>query len=172
LAQLTERRRTCRRKRCSELASPLVSSPGVSSQLNTSGRYFTPRRAGCLASCPPLAQFPIYRARIPGEGCRCARVASRFRGASRIWRSHCCAAGLGCVGCSAQRVRHPLGLGIQPLGQCRSSQRLLSSSASGLEAGMLQATYFIPTFIVPLLLITHVLVLLILIRRDSVAAAQ
>src|SRR5262249_36192169 len=31
LAQLTERRRTCRRKRCSELASPLVSSPGVSS---------------------------------------------------------------------------------------------------------------------------------------------
>jgi len=37
---------------------------------------------------------------------------------------------------------------------------------------MLQATYFIPTFIVPLLLITHVLVFLILIRRDSVAAAQ
>ena len=81
----------------------------------------------CLASSPPLAQFPIYRARIPGEGCRCARVASRFRGASRIWRSDCRGAGLGCVGCSAQRVRHPLGLGIQPLGQCRSSQRLLSS---------------------------------------------
>src|SRR5262249_11017491 len=46
------------------------------------------------------------------------------------------------------------------------------ANASGLEAGMLQATYFIPTFIVPLLLITHVLVFLILIRRDSVAAAQ
>jgi hypothetical protein len=45
------------------------------------------------------------------------------------------------------------------------------ANASGLEAGMLQATYFIPTFIVPLLLITHVLVFLILIRRDSVAAA-
>jgi hypothetical protein len=28
----------------------------------------------------------------------------------------------------------------------------------------LQATYFIPTFIVPLLLITHVLVFLILVR--------
>jgi hypothetical protein len=46
------------------------------------------------------------------------------------------------------------------------------ANASGLEAGMLQATYFIPTSIVPLLLITHVLVFLILIRRDSVAAAQ
>jgi hypothetical protein len=36
---------------------------------------------------------------------------------------------------------------------------------------MLQATYFIPTFIVPLLLITHALVFLILLRRDTVAAA-
>src|SRR5262249_44181971 len=74
----------------------------------------------------PLAQFPIYRAAILGEGCRRARIASRFRGASRIWRSHCCAAGLGCIGCSAPRVRHPVGLGIQSLGHCRSSLRLLS----------------------------------------------
>lgn len=45
-------------------------------------------------------------------------------------------------------------------------------NASGLVPGMLQATYFIPTFIVPLLLITHVLVFLILVRRYSVAAAH
>jgi hypothetical protein len=44
-------------------------------------------------------------------------------------------------------------------------------NASGLVPGMLQATYFIPTFIVPLLLITHALVFLILLRRDTVAAA-
>ena len=44
-------------------------------------------------------------------------------------------------------------------------------NASGLAPGMLQATYFIPTFIVPLLLITHGLVFLILLRRDTVAAA-
>ena len=44
-------------------------------------------------------------------------------------------------------------------------------NASGLAPGMLQATYFIPTFIVPLLLITHALVFLILLRRDTVAAA-
>jgi hypothetical protein len=42
-------------------------------------------------------------------------------------------------------------------------------NASGLAPGMLQATYFIPTFIVPLLLITHGLVFLILLRRDTVA---
>jgi hypothetical protein len=39
-----------------------------------------------------------------------------------------------------------------------------------LAPGMLQATYFIPTFIVTLLLITHGLVFLILLRRDTVAA--
>ena len=43
-------------------------------------------------------------------------------------------------------------------------------NASGLAPGMLQATYFIPTFIVPLLLITHGLMFLILLRRDPVAA--
>jgi hypothetical protein len=40
-----ERRRTCLRKRCLGLASSLASLPGESSQLNTSGRYFAPRRA-------------------------------------------------------------------------------------------------------------------------------
>ena len=43
-------------------------------------------------------------------------------------------------------------------------------NASGMASGMLQATYFIPTFIVPLLLITHGLMFLILLRRDPVAA--
>jgi hypothetical protein len=42
-------------------------------------------------------------------------------------------------------------------------------NAYGLAPGMLQATYFIPTFIVPLLLITHALVFLILLRPDTVA---
>jgi len=139
-------------------------------------QYFWPllrtqARGDALRPLLLLQRFPIYRPRIPGEGCRCARIASRFRGASRIWRSHCCAAGLGCAGRSAQRGRHPVGLGIQSLGHCRSSLRLLSRQC-GLVLGMLQATYFIPSFIVPLLLITHVLVFLILIRRDSIAAAQ
>src|ERR1700756_4419318 len=38
---------------------------------------------------------------------------------------------------------------------------------AGLMAGQLGATYFIPTFIVPLLLITHVLALRILLQRES-----
>jgi hypothetical protein len=42
-------------------------------------------------------------------------------------------------------------------------------NASGLAPGMLQATYFIPTFNIPLLLIPHGLVFLILLRRDTVA---
>jgi hypothetical protein len=39
--------------------------------------------------------------------------------------------------------------------------------ASGLQPGQLGAAYFIPTFIVPLLLITHVLMFALLLRRDA-----
>ena len=100
----------------------------------------------CPASSPPLAQFPICRARLPGEGCCCARVASRFRGASRIWRSHCRGACLACVGRFAQRGRHPLGLGIQPLGQCRSSLRLLSRQCFRASAGYVASYVLHPDF--------------------------
>jgi|SRR5579872_1675183 len=43
---------------------------------------------------------------------------------------------------------------------------------AGLTAGKLGATYFIPTFIVPLLLITHGLVFRILLQHQNVSAVQ
>jgi len=43
---------------------------------------------------------------------------------------------------------------------------------TGLAAGQLGAAYFIPTFIVPLLLITHGLGFRILLRQQSVSAVQ
>jgi hypothetical protein len=43
---------------------------------------------------------------------------------------------------------------------------------AGLIAGQLGATYFIPTFVVPLLLITHGLAFWILLRHQSVPAVQ
>jgi hypothetical protein len=43
---------------------------------------------------------------------------------------------------------------------------------AGLMAGQLGATYFIPTFIVPLLLITHGLGFRILLQHQSVSAVQ
>jgi hypothetical protein len=43
---------------------------------------------------------------------------------------------------------------------------------AGLTAGQLGATYFIPTFIVPLLLITHGLAFRILLQRQNVSAVQ
>src|SRR5579872_4503678 len=43
---------------------------------------------------------------------------------------------------------------------------------AGLMAGQLGATYFIPTFIVPLLLITHGLALRILLQRESEAVTS
>lgn len=41
---------------------------------------------------------------------------------------------------------------------------------AGLAAGQLGATYFIPTFVVPLLFITHVLAFRILVRRENASA--
>lgn len=41
---------------------------------------------------------------------------------------------------------------------------------AGLVVGQLGATYFIPTFVVPLLLVTHVLAFRILIRRENESA--
>jgi len=43
---------------------------------------------------------------------------------------------------------------------------------AGLAAGQLGATYFIPTLIVPFLLITHVLAFRILLQHQSVSAVQ
>jgi hypothetical protein len=84
-----------------------------------------------------------------------------------FWRFR--GAGLACVGCFAQRVRHPLVWIFNLWGSADLLYAFYQGNASGLVPGMLQATYFIPTFIVPLLLITHGLVFLILLRRDTVA---
>jgi len=46
------------------------------------------------------------------------------------------------------------------------------ANRSGLLAGQLGATYFIPTVVVPLLLITHAVVFRLLLQRSSSAAAQ
>jgi hypothetical protein len=43
------------------------------------------------------------------------------------------------------------------------------ANAAGFTAGQLGATYFIPTFIVPMLLVTHVLVFRILLRSGAPA---
>jgi hypothetical protein len=45
-------------------------------------------------------------------------------------------------------------------------------SQSGLQAGQLGATYFIVTFLVPLLLITHGLIFRLLLRNDAAIARE
>ena len=46
------------------------------------------------------------------------------------------------------------------------------ANRAGLLAGQLGATYFIPTFVVPLLLITHALGFRILLQRENVRVVQ
>ena len=67
-------------------------------------------------------------------------------------------------------VRGPLGIGLAWIfnlwGTFDLFEAFYRANASGLSPGQLGATFFIPTFIVPLLLVTHFLAFRILLRAD------
>jgi hypothetical protein len=70
-------------------------------------------------------------------------------------------------------LRTPLGVGLVWVFNLWGSADLLHAYYQGrvgvgVEPGQLGATYFIPTVVVPLLLITHVLVFRLLLRADGV----
>ena len=59
------------------------------------------------------------------------------------------------------------------MGYCGSVLRILQGLIGvGIEPGQLGAAYFIPTVVVPLLLITHGLVFRLLLRGDGVAGSR
>jgi hypothetical protein len=77
---------------------------------------------------------------------------------------------------SLTALRTPLGIPLVWLFNVWGTADLLfafyQGFSVGLEAGQLGATYFIPTVVVPLLLITHGLVLRLLLQDDRVAASR
>jgi hypothetical protein len=54
------------------------------------------------------------------------------------------------------------------MGNCRVLYAFYEGNRVDLAPGLLGAAYFIPTVLVPLLLITHVLVFLLLLKPDGV----
>ena len=74
-------------------------------------------------------------------------------------------------------LRTPLGIGLVWVFNLVGTADLLHAYYQGrigvgVEPGHLGAAYFIPTVVVPLLLITHVLVFRLLLRRDDVAGSR
>jgi len=67
-------------------------------------------------------------------------------------------------------LRGPLGAGLAWIvnlwGMLDLFNAFYQANASGLAPGQLGVTFFIPTFIVPMLLVTHVLAFRILLRAD------
>jgi len=61
---------------------------------------------------------------------------------------------------------------LQPLGAADLLNAFYQANRAGLLSGQLGAVYFIPTFVVPLLLITHGLAFRILLQRENVPPAQ
>jgi hypothetical protein len=61
---------------------------------------------------------------------------------------------------------------FQSLGTADLFNAFYQANHAGLMAGQLGATYFIPTFIVPLLLITHGLGFRILLQHQKVSVVQ
>jgi len=61
---------------------------------------------------------------------------------------------------------------LQPLGAADLLNAFYQANRAGLLPGQLGATYFIPTFVVPLLLITHGLTFRILLQHQNVPAVK
>jgi hypothetical protein len=101
------------------------------------------------------------------KGVVAPELPAAFAVPSRIWRSHCGGAGLACWLLCAARSASPWSgfstFGAVPIFSTPSIKAMLT--------GYVASHVLHSAFIVPLLLITHALVFLILLRRDTVAAA-
>ena len=153
--------------------SPSASLPGGSSQHNTSGRYCVATAGLRPAAATPLAQLPLHRLGVPGARRCLAGLASRVRTPAAY--GDLIAAVLALLALAVLPSR--LGIVLVWAFNLWGSVDLLYAFYQGvigvgLEPGQLGAAYFIPTVVVPLLLITHGLVFRLLLRGDGVAASR
>jgi hypothetical protein len=132
----------------------------------------TPRSTtlGGLATAAHPAQLPLPRNGIPGPGRRIPDLPRAFA----------TAAAFGDIVAAALAVLSLLSLQSAPgllvawifnvWGSVDLMNAFYQANATGLSPGQLGATYFIPTLIVPLLLITHGLVFRVLLQHQQAPA--
>ena len=116
------------------------------------------RRRGRYEALRPLLMFHSFRFvglafLVPGVVSPDLPAAVRRR--RRLWRYRRRGARFVNAGVAAWQAWHRRGLGIQSVGQRRYHPRQLRRHSLRRPAGQLGAAYFLPTFIVPLFLITH-----------------
>ena len=125
-----------------------------------------------VATAAHPAQLPVHRIGLPGPARGVARSPVCLRAFRGLWGPHCSDTRI--VGAAIAATWDWLcpRVDLQCLGLSRSLERFLPANHAGLLAGQLGATYFIPTLIVPLLLITHVLVFRILLQHQGESAVR
>src|SRR5262249_31823470 len=125
-----------------------------------------------VAASAHLAQLSLCRVGISGARSRVTRSAVCLRALRGLWRPHCGDTCLTCADIAAQYIGVVTAWIFNISGTADLFNAFYQANHAGLMAGQLGATYFIPTFIVPLLLITHGISLRILVQRQAQPAMQ
>jgi len=127
----------------------------------------SPATGRSVAASAHPAQLPLHRVSISGARGRVARPALCLRAVGGLWGHYCAILALLAL------ISLPTASGIviawifSLWGTADLFNAFYQANHAGLTAGQLGPTYFIPTFIVPLLLMTHGLGFRILLRHEN-----
>jgi len=126
-----------------------------------------PRTGRSVAASSHPAQLPLHRVSIPGYWRRVTRFATGLRAFRGLWGHPTAILAL----LSLRSLPSAAGVAVTWIFSLWGTADLLNAfyqaNHAGLLAGQLGAAYFIPTLIVPLLLITHGLVFRILVQHQA-----
>src|SRR5215831_4186791 len=123
-------------------------------------------RSVAASAHPP--QLPLHRVSISRARSGVARPALCLRAVGGLCGHHCGNTRLACPDIAAPTASAIVIAWIFSLwGTADLFNAFYQANHAGLTAGQLGSTYFIPTFIVPLLLITHGLGFRILLRNEN-----
>ena len=114
-----------------------------------------------------LAQLPLYRLGISGLRRRIARSAICLRAFRGLWGFHCGDTRVNFAAIAAGAAGVAVAWIFNLWGTADLLNAFYQANHAGLLAGQLGAAYFIPTLLVPILLITHALAFRILLQHKN-----
>ena len=127
----------------------------------------TPATGRSVAASAHPAQLPFHRVGIPGPRRRVARSAVCLRAFRGLRGHHCGDTRVAFAAIAARGAGVVIAWVFNLWGSADLLNAFYQANHAGLLAGQLGATYFIPTVVVPLLLITHGLAFRILLQHQN-----
>ena len=131
-----------------------------------------PATSRSLAASADPAQLPLHRTGIPGSRRRVTRSANCLRAFRCLRGHHCGDTGDAFTAIAAHRAGAAAAWISTLWGSADILNAFYQANHAGLLAGQLGAAFFLPTVIVPLLLITHGLAFRILLQHQAKPAMQ